>query len=339
MRTARAAAALVFAASGLLASAQSDDSSSFSSFVYPVPGGDSETYHFMDTVMVEYISNFASVTLWTFCKPGVGETQFIQKAPGFNATVPVVLNLTSATPCWFNIRSPDEKYGANSQTFNVIGQERKGGRRTFGAGNPPSAQSSSSPSSSSPTPTPTPTPSSSLVTTSSGSLSSTSQPSTTQTDDSVPGPNETGESTSTTTLARATGIPQPDSTETPSPGLSAGASAGIAVGATVLVLSLGAGAFFWFWTRKRRGEKIPVEGQQQPPIGPYGHGDVYAKVEAPPNYASSVPAGYHHSYQQQQYAQHQFGGELGAANAPREMAGADVWPANRSGRRAHEMAG
>ncbi|KAK4675047.1 hypothetical protein QC764_501800 [Podospora pseudoanserina] len=323
MRTATAATILLLsAASGLFVSAQSDGPSQFSSFLYPVQDDDSETYHFMDTVNVQYISSFTRGTLWTFCKPGIGETQFIQEAPGFNATVPVLLNLTSATPCWFNLRSPDEKYGANSQTFNVIGQERKGGSKTFGLGNPPSKESAS------PSQTQTQTQTTTSTSTST-SASSTTQSSTTQTDAAA---NQTDDSSRTPT----SGSVQPSSNDAPSSGLSAGASAGMAVGVTVAVIAVGAGAF-WLWRRKRRGGKLPVEDYQQPPTGPYGNGDVYAKVGAPPNYATALGPATHHSYQQ--YPQHQFGGELGTANSPMEMGGTNVWPANGLGGRAHEMAG
>ncbi|KAK4175213.1 hypothetical protein QBC36DRAFT_28089 [Triangularia setosa] len=333
MGTTTVATTLLLVASGLLASAQSD----FSEFVYPVPDGDSETYHSMDTVMVEYISNFETVAIWTFCASGAIETKFIQAAPSFNATVPIFLNFTSPRPCWFNIRSAaGDKFGANSQTFNVIGEERKGGRRAFGAGNPPSKQSSSPPVlSSSPTQTQTSTVLTS--TTASASVSSSTQPSVSQTaDDANSGANKTNESVSTATTAPATGIVQSNSSETPSPGLSVGASVGIAVGATVVVLASGFVGFCWFWRhKKRRGEKLPAKGQQPPPR-PYGHGDVYAKMEAPPNYTSLGPAGHHHSYQHQQYHQHQFGGELGTENSPREMG--DPWPVNGYGQRTHEMA-
>ncbi|KAK4204642.1 hypothetical protein QBC40DRAFT_91987 [Triangularia verruculosa] len=332
MRTTTVATALLLATSGLLASAQSD----FSSFVYPVEDAESETYHFMDTVMVEYVSNFATVSIWTFCKPGIGEFRFVQEAPGSNATVPVVLNLTSATPCWFNIRSAEnDKFGANSQTFNVIGQERKGGRRTFGLGNPPSKQSSVPSSLPSPTPTtttPKTTPTSTLSTgtTESSGVTSSTQPSTVQTSDAE-----------RNTSNPATGIPQPGSDAAPSPGLSAGASAGIAVGVTAAVLALGFVGFLWLWRRKRRGDQAPGEGQP-PPIGPYGQGfkysgDIYSNVEAPPNYAPPDPTAQPHPYHHQQHPQHQFGGELGTVNTPREMG--DAWPVNGYGQRTHEMAG
>ncbi|KAK0710371.1 hypothetical protein B0T21DRAFT_340624 [Apiosordaria backusii] len=329
MRITTAATALLPAVPGLLVSAQSNNQelnpSLMPSFVFPVEKDEPETYHFMDTVMVEYISFFANVTLWTFCKPGVGEMEFVQKAPGFNATVPITLNFTSATPCWFNVRTGadhrHDAYAANSQTFNVIGQERREGRKTFGAGNAPSRQSSSLSSSVAPSPS----------TTVSVTGSSSTQSSASRTGDAgSSNDNNAGGG------ALTTGTNRPSSSEAPSSGLSAGTAAGIGVGVAVGVLALGLGIFFWFWkSRKRNQEAYAAEGQHLPP-GPYGHGDVYAKVvEAPPKYASPGPeAAHHHSYRHRQY---QFGGELSTANTPQEMG--DTRPGIGYGRSTHEMAG
>lgn len=137
----------------------------------------------------------------------------MQRAPGYNATVPIILNFKSATPCWFNLRpGTDVGFGANSKPFTIIGQERGSGSRVFGPSD---------------TPTITPPP----YTTSGGGGTKPTQT------------GSGGDSVSSDTGQVDTGSGSGSS-------LSAGASAGIGVSVAVGVLALAGGVFFW-WRRKR----------------------------------------------------------------------------------------
>ncbi|KAM7191513.1 hypothetical protein V8F33_008864 [Rhypophila sp. PSN 637] len=98
-------------------------------FIYPTAD---QIYNLMDTVNVTYTSAFPTPNLYTFCDGGDRQVS-LQRAPSYNSTVPIVLNFTSATPCWFNLRPGTEPgFGANSKSFTIIGQERRSGSRVFG---------------------------------------------------------------------------------------------------------------------------------------------------------------------------------------------------------------
>ncbi|KAM7215281.1 hypothetical protein V8F06_009332 [Rhypophila decipiens] len=98
-------------------------------FIYPTAD---QIYNLMDPVNVTYTSPFPTPNLYTFCDGGDRQVS-LQRAPSYNSTVPVVLNFTSATPCWFNLRPGTEPgFGANSKSFTIIGQERRSGSRVFG---------------------------------------------------------------------------------------------------------------------------------------------------------------------------------------------------------------
>ncbi|KAM7206052.1 hypothetical protein V8F20_002834 [Naviculisporaceae sp. PSN 640] len=108
---------------------QEDDPNHGVVFAYPTTD---QLYNLMDTVNVTYTSPFPTPDLYTFCDGGNRQVS-MQRAPSYNATVPIVLNFTSATPCWFNLRPGTEAgFGANSPSFTIIGQERASGRRVFG---------------------------------------------------------------------------------------------------------------------------------------------------------------------------------------------------------------
>ena len=156
----------------------------------------------------------------------------MQRVPGYNATVPMILNFTSATPCWFNLRPGTlPGFGANTPPFTIIGQERGSGSRVFGP---------------SETPNVTPPP----FTTGAGG---TRPP--TPTDQTLTQGNGGG---STTALSQSTNganaAANNQSGETgSSSSLSAGASAGIGVGTAIAVVALAGGVFAWWW-RKRKNQ-------------------------------------------------------------------------------------
>ncbi|KAK4235168.1 hypothetical protein C8A03DRAFT_36999 [Achaetomium macrosporum] len=270
-------------------------------FLFPV-SGEKAIYYMMDTVEVTYYSFYDTADLFTFCRPGVGQLIYQQKAPGFNATlqrpVPILLNFTSDTPCWFNVRTgPNGVDGANSETFNVIGEERSSGRQVFGL----DSASSSSPSS-----TATPSSSISSSSTSSGSAAASTSSGNTPNASANPGASE---STS--------------SSEGPG-GLSAGASAGIGIGVSLGVIAIAGGAFFIWWRRRhpRRTGAVELDGgggnNNRPP---------------PPGYGSAGVGQFHDEEVTQKW---HYSRELDTINSPVEIATSN--PATGDlGRTHHEM--
>ncbi|KAK4195021.1 hypothetical protein QBC40DRAFT_25195 [Triangularia verruculosa] len=189
-------------------------------FIYPTEG---HTYQHMDTVNVTYESPFPSPTLFGWCDGG-RRNFYDQRVPAYNASVAVVLNFTSGTPCWFNLRPGRAAgFGANSPSFNLLGVERPSGGIVHG---PDTSGSDPTPSS--------PSTTSSAITSSSPSAAPTSE-STETAVTTAPDPQETTEK------YRGDGG-----------GLGGGQSAGIAVGAIVGVLIIGAGLFLWWRKRSRR---------------------------------------------------------------------------------------
>ena len=161
--------------------------------------------------------------------------------PGFNNTAPVLLNFTSATPCWFMIRTgPDRVEDAkNSAHFNVIGVENKAGRRIWELESDPAE----SPSGSMTNPPASPT-----------SATPTQQPSRRPSGDDDAGDNNRGRSSSgggTESTERSENPAPPGDDEGPG-GLSAGASAGIGIGTAVGLIAVAGGAFWIWWRRRQR---------------------------------------------------------------------------------------
>ncbi|KAK0668104.1 hypothetical protein QBC41DRAFT_356921 [Cercophora samala] len=192
-------------------------------FIYPTEG---HTYQHMDTVNVTYESPFPTPTLFGWCDGG--STNFYdQRAPGYNASIAVLLNFTSGTPCWFNLRPGRVAgYGANSPQFNLLGVERASGGIVHG---PKPFKSKSAPPQS--------------LTTSSISTTAVSTAS------QVHASSEQHEPTSATTP----NSPQADEKyRGDGGGLGGGQSAAIVIGAIVGVLILTAGLFFWWKKRARR---------------------------------------------------------------------------------------
>lgn len=160
----------------------------------------------------------------------------VQAVPGYNATVPIELNFTSATPCWFNLRPGTiAGFGENTPSFNIIGQERDSGRRVFG---PPLASTTSA------LPSTTPTPRSSASTTEAATsgydrawelgASSTTNP-------------DTSATTAANSASTATSTP-----DTNGSGLSVTVAAGIGAGVAFGVLAIAGGVFAWLWRARRR---------------------------------------------------------------------------------------
>ncbi|KAK0630475.1 hypothetical protein B0T17DRAFT_616125 [Bombardia bombarda] len=205
-----------------------DDAHWQSNFSFPTDG---QIFHTMDTVLVTYTSPFPSPRLYVWCGPGGPSQEFSEDAPPFNASFPVLLNFTSAKPCWFNLRrigyeevtsatnATEAAEGVNGFEFNVLGSVRDGGPQTIVASSFTSTSTTSS------------------------SLSSPTSISTTTSDSSTPSSAPAG-SGGNSIAAGSTG----------SGGLSAGAAAGIGVGVAIAVIALAAGAVVWLrrWKKKVR---------------------------------------------------------------------------------------
>ncbi|KAL2266782.1 hypothetical protein VTJ83DRAFT_6134 [Remersonia thermophila] len=255
-------------------SAQGQDPSKKPIFLYPPPGS-SFIYNKMDTVLVTYEAFYDQADFWIFCEPGKGKFVSRQKAPGWKATVPAVLNFTSDTPCWFNVRTGENGTdGANSAYFNVIGQVRQSGPAVHGL-DVASPSSSSPPSTSSPSATGTTSQEAEPTT-------PTTTPTTAAAEDE-PGPTPSGKNSGDgeddgndrDDAGPGRGSSSPDAPDAPESGsgLGAGASAGIGIGAAVGVLAV-AGGLFLLWRRQRRrshrsqpDRAAEMEGDSAPPYG------------------------------------------------------------------------
>lgn len=211
-----------------------------------------------------------------------------QRAPGFNASVPVLLNFTSDTPCWFNVRTgPNGIDGENSATFNLLGEERSTGRKTFGPLDISEISSSSSLAPSSPAPSLSPSPSS---------------PSST---DGVSGPAATDDSNDGESSSSTTSTPNSSQDTSSARGsLSAGASAGVGIGAGIGVIAVAAVAC-WYLRRRRNTAGMEISGGQHPHSG--GGGGDGSRME---QYFYTGPAG----------PKWKYGGEFGAVHRPVEIA-------------------
>ncbi|KAK4166892.1 hypothetical protein QBC43DRAFT_298080 [Cladorrhinum sp. PSN259] len=212
------------------------------------PATPDETYHTKDILMVQYISFFDSAELWTFCQQGVGKYITQQRVPGFNATVPVQLNFTSADPCWFNIRtggSDDAAFGENSPAFNVIGQRRASGPETFQLDDTPSRFTTS----------PSPSSESRLATSSLSAVPTTTISSAVQTTTISSASNTSGTQSSQAAETKSTDSPPsvPAKPEKVHPAVWAAIGLGIAV---VVIASVAAGIFFWMRRRRKRAQNV-----------------------------------------------------------------------------------
>ncbi|KAM0810327.1 putative Mid2 domain-containing protein [Seiridium cardinale] len=83
------------------------------------PTDDDLTFYYMNTIEVEYQSNFTNPTLYTFCKVGDDDPKEKDKntsAPKNNGTVSVTLDFQQGDECWFNLREDEKtsKLGINS---------------------------------------------------------------------------------------------------------------------------------------------------------------------------------------------------------------------------------
>ncbi|KAK4171526.1 hypothetical protein QBC36DRAFT_350290 [Triangularia setosa] len=211
-------------------------------FIYPTEG---HTYQHMDTVNVTYESPFPTPTLFGWCDGG-SRNFYDQRAPGYNGSVAVVLNFTSGTPCWFNLRPGRVAgFGANSPAFNLLGVERSSGGIVH-APDTSGSEPAASPSLSSST-----TPSSSSTTL--GGVAPTGsqvhEEGTVGSSEQAPRPSSQLEQESGEKFRGDGG------------GLGGGQSAGIVIGAIVGVLIIAAGLFFWWRKRSRKTGQQDYAGQ------------------------------------------------------------------------------
>lgn len=209
-------------------------------FLYPV--GDNLTLYYLDTLNTTYTSPFASPLLYIFCDSGNDFSTYqryrpsyvapanaacpsipvrSQPAAPFNGSTLVLLNWTSSTPCYFDLR-PDTQagHGANSDSFTLEVDVK--GQTTAGLEPPPATSAS---------------------TTSSTTTSSTA------TSSSAAGG-----------AGGSAGASSPSTTSSASSGLSAGAAAGIGIGVGLLVILLAAAAGAWFWRRRKTNSAVAWGG-------------------------------------------------------------------------------
>jgi hypothetical protein len=120
-------------------------------FLFPTPG---LTFYYLDTVNVQYTSSFPSPNLYIFCNGGynfskslcrlkssqelclMGWTSYANDTPPpsavsstpaapFNGSTLLLLNFTSSTPCFFDLRpGTDSGHGANSPNFTLVNNPR-----------------------------------------------------------------------------------------------------------------------------------------------------------------------------------------------------------------------
>ncbi|KAK0654758.1 hypothetical protein B0T16DRAFT_337 [Cercophora newfieldiana] len=239
------ATALLIPRGAAQTTAANDDPNHGVVFIYPTKD---QIYNYMDTVNVTYTSPFPTPNLFTFCNPNAKQIS-MQRAIGYNATIPYILNFTSASNCWFNLRPGTQAgFGANSPTFNIIGQERGSGSQIFGPDN-----------------TPTVSPPSSTQTPAGGSGSGSGGGG-----GAGVGANGNGDGdgrTGTAGNVNDGGNNNSTTGATGGSGMSGAASAGIGVGVGVGVLALGVGGFIWWW--KKRGAQRLGQQSQAPGGGSY----------------------------------------------------------------------
>ncbi|KAK3301452.1 uncharacterized protein B0H64DRAFT_38748 [Chaetomium fimeti] len=201
---------------------QNDDPNHGVVFIYPISG---QVYNKMDTVNVTYTSPFPTPNLYLWCDSG-SRNLLTQAAPGYNATVPVTLSFTSATPCWFNLRPGTVAgFGANSRHFDLIDEERGSGSRVFGPATP------------------------------------TTQLSTTSTPEGSSSSTKTHVPANTSGMPPAASSMPSDST-TGRSGLGIEAAAGIGAGVGVGILAV-CGVLVWIWRQRRRGVADGDQEHQQ----------------------------------------------------------------------------
>ncbi|KAK4183619.1 hypothetical protein QBC35DRAFT_507757 [Podospora australis] len=305
------------------------------------PSGTEEIYHKGDTVVVDYTAFFERVTVWVFCdQPKAARFIYEKKAPGFKGSIPIKLDFTSATICWFNVRSGPDKGGTetNGPGWHILGTERSGGPKTFSIDDDATETTST-------TTTTTTSSTASQTSTSSSTTSTPSSSSTTETGGGVITSSDTNSNEDTNRepngAANASQDQTSNSSSTSSGGLSAGAAAGIGIGATLVVLAMAGGLFFWL--RRRKGAAATGEQQEQQQLKPVYDSDTPAPQHPPqysPHYQATElgepdntpkpPPQYKHQYRHAT--------ELNSVNAPHEISTSGHGPTAWA-RGAYEMAG
>lgn len=164
---------------------------------------------------------------------------FRKPAPGYNVTVPVTLNFTSPTPCWFNLRPGTvEGFGANSATFNIVGDERKTGSQVFG---PVISSSAAATTTTAGTRPPT------ITSTSVDDVANAETSPTTKESPAGPTIDPTSSSSPTGSHDKGGGA-----------GLGTAEAVGIGAGVAGGILLTACGVFAWFWRRKRANARSSV---------------------------------------------------------------------------------
>jgi hypothetical protein len=173
--------------------------------------------------------------------------------------VPILLNFTSATLCWFNVRTGEDGIDSmNSQSFHVIGEERKTGRMVFGpdteqpAAVPIPSAPGSLTSARAPAPaSPSPSSSTTVVLPAKGTDDSSSDSGNDGSGGSPPNSSPMATDNTSSSSGGGDGEELGAGGREESGGLSSTATAGIGVGATIGVFAV-AGGVFMLWRRRRQ---------------------------------------------------------------------------------------
>ncbi|KAI1075440.1 hypothetical protein F5B20DRAFT_559725 [Whalleya microplaca] len=92
-------------------------------FLFPTA---EQSFHYLDTIEVQYQSNFSAPSISVWCKIDETSAPWVKSTTnvdGFNASALVPLQFTKATICWFELRQ--DELGINSPTFGYIAEKDK----------------------------------------------------------------------------------------------------------------------------------------------------------------------------------------------------------------------
>ncbi|KAI0480969.1 hypothetical protein GGR56DRAFT_298600 [Xylariaceae sp. FL0804] len=123
-----------------------DSNNSEADFVYP--NGDKTTYHYGDTIEVQWTSIWPAPWLYTWCRFGKDEViEGVQKQQvPTNGTQSIHMNFGDGNKCWFNLKEDEYSQhgnGVNSPSFQF--KQNGGNNKIFAASTtmPPSSASTS----------------------------------------------------------------------------------------------------------------------------------------------------------------------------------------------------
>ncbi|KAK7699421.1 hypothetical protein SLS64_011717 [Diaporthe eres] len=120
---------------GLCAPDTSTDDQRSVTWIYPKGG---EVFHQLDTVNVSYQSSYPEPWLYTFCYENETANTVrqirMQEAEPNDASMLILMNFTTLTSCWFNLRkNTSSNTGSNTKKWSLTEIKRQSGPITTGA--------------------------------------------------------------------------------------------------------------------------------------------------------------------------------------------------------------